>query len=790
MLLKLYYIIYEILADLGDIMISSKQNDIATKNKLIIVLLKNIILLIVSFSITNLTLVDKFMPFAIAILAFSFWTKGVSPLFCLLGCALSTSLFANGDIIQRLIELVDLFILLIVIGKITTLKKWSLGLIIIFVKVINIVIFKLYTDDSIYFSLLESLLSISAFYLILKGVECIENIYINKKLSNDQIYSFIILLFLTILGFGNFSYMDINFIHIISILICFIACAVLGGEFSAMLGLFLGFLNVITINENFLFLVYISFAAYISSLLIKLKNFGVIISYIIVNIILAYISDQNELFLKYGIEMLMASFIFLLLPNAFFVKTKLLFKIKDKTFDKTDLHLSRFKKMTANRLNEISQVFKNTGDLFISAAKENMNYKGNVSKIIGFLAKEVCTDCEKMEQCWEQDFLQTYNAINSMFISYEQNGEIIMNEETKAFLNKCPSSQNLYDNADALFSNYFINVQWKNKIEESKLVAGEQLCGVSRVISDISSKISDGFIFLEKVESNLYDKLCSIGYRPNEVCVENSSTGMTVMVNMKSCNGSKKCKANVEKCVSIACGKKMMLADERCMGYGKQNCITRYQQLKRFSIYTGLASVAKKGVCGDSHSFYGLENGKYMMLICDGMGSGSKARRESEAVAALLENFFHAEFDDRTILSTINKLLILKSPDEMFSTIDMCVIDLVKGKLKFTKIGAPHSYLIRNGNVIKITPGALPIGILDEFEPMVDEKNIADGDLIVMFSDGVADIEPENKDWIIETIGKSKNPQVVADRILQKTLQIEAQKDDITVVVGRICERN
>jgi stage II sporulation protein E len=771
-------------------MITSKNTPYATKTQITHMIFKNSIILILAFLISDIVLLDQFSPFAIALLAFCFLDNGISPLFCLLGSVISISVFGQGDLIQKYIELVNLFIILAIAKRFIALKKWHFGLFILACKVITIVIFKRYLDDTIYYSLGEALLSSGIFFMLICCYRCIWNILSNRKISNEQVLSLFAILFILLLSFSSLNFQQIYLSRILIVLLCLTSCYIFEGYLSVMIALTAGFIYTVITKSDFLFMVNLIIAAFATRFFSKFKRFFVVLSFILVDVIVGYTVSNVDIFLNYGIEMLVASFIFYALPEIAFEKTKRLFRFKDERKNKNELHLQRFKKMTSSRLCEISSVFKNTGDLFISTAKENMNHKGNASKVIGYLAKEVCYSCDSLENCWENNFLETYNAINSMFICYENQGEIAMEEETKRFLGTCQHPKALYDYADALFSNYLINLKWKKKVDESKLVAGEQLCGVSRVITDISKKISDGFVFLEKVEDDIYENLSLMGYRPNEVCVEDSACGMSVAVNMKACNGEKKCKKSVEKCVSIACGKKMMLVDERCTGYGKNRCITRYQQLKRFSIYTGLASVAKKGVCGDSHSFYGLENGKYMMLICDGMGSGSKARRESEGTAMLLENFFHAEFDEKTILSTINKLLILKSPDEMFSTVDMCVIDLVKGKLKFTKIGAPHSYLIRNSQANKITPGALPIGILDGFSPMVEQRDIVDGDLIVMFSDGVADVHDEDGDWLIEAIGKTKNPQVVADRILAVTLDGEKQKDDITVIVGRIAQRS
>jgi len=614
----------------------------------------------------------------------------------------------------------------------------------------------------------------------------------NKRslLSDEEVVSLLLVALLLVLGIGEINLFGVYLRRVLSVLFCLMVAYLGGGGIGAAAGIALAFANVLAGGESITYVGSMGAAGLIAGALRNLQKPGVVLGFIFTSMLAIYIVEDYMGLLIPAIETAVACIVFVSIPKKAYKRLGRYIDINLKRAFDRDLHLTRFKEITSGRLLEISRVFKNTGDLFISAANEKMKVKGNVSKVIGYLAEDVCADCKLLDQCWEHEFLETYNVLNRMFISFEQNGYIKNDDVSNAFLKRCLSSKVLCTTADELFKNYFINLKWKRKVEESKLVAGEQLSGVARVVKNLGDKLSGGFDFLDEIEDAIYVRLDSLGLRPKEVCAEDSGIGVSVVVKMRSCNGVRYCRGKVEKCVSIACGTKMKMLEDRCNSCGKDYCITRYEQAKKFGIYTGLASAAKKGVCGDSHSFSGLENGRYMMLICDGMGNGGKARRESQATAALLENFFHAEFDETTILNTINRLLILKSPDEMFSTVDMCVLDLIKGEMKFTKIGAPHSYIIRKQNAYPINAGALPIGILDEFKPMVQNRSIQDGDLIIMFSDGIADIEPngEGADWIKDIVGTTKNPQVAADRILTAALALGEQKDDMTIVAGRIAE--
>ena len=74
------------------------------------------------------------------------------------------------------------------------------------------------------------------------------------------------------------------------------------------------------------------------------------------------------------------------------------------------------------------------------------------------------------------------------------------------------------------------------------------------------------------------------------------------------------------------------------------------------------------------------------------MGSGGRASEESCAAIELLEDFMETGFDKDIAIKMINSVLVLKSNEESFSTLDMAIIDLYSGIAEFIKIGAVSSF--------------------------------------------------------------------------------------------------
>lgn len=210
-----------------------------------------------------------------------------------------------------------------------------------------------------------------------------------------------------------------------------------------------------------------------------------------------------------------------------------------------------------------------------------------------------------------------------------------------------------------------------------------------------------------------------------------------------------------------------------------------------YKMEIGIAGYAKEDkVSGDSYLCTGFEDNGYLIVLSDGMGKGVRAAEESTLTVKMLHNLLKAGFEVELALRMINSILLLKSTDEIFSTLDMAYINLLTGKARFFKIGAAASYLKRGDEVKTIKVPALPMGIINRISVESLSFQLRRGDQIIIASDGIEDAErEENKsDWLktaIEEI-RSKDPQTMADLIINKAVQRYGlrEKDDMTVIVA------
>jgi len=189
-------------------------------------------------------------------------------------------------------------------------------------------------------------------------------------------------------------------------------------------------------------------------------------------------------------------------------------------------------------------------------------------------------------------------------------------------------------------------------------------------------------------------------------------------------------------------------------------------------------------------------NGKYLVALSDGMGSGQKAATQSKTAISLLEQFMDAGFDKDTAVNLINSILVLKSSDESFTTIDLTIVDLYDGEAEFLKIGAVPTFVKREDAIETIRTVSLPAGIFSNINTELVHKKIDSGNFIIMMTDGIIDAfkkEGRYEDNLINFIRdiKTINPQVIADMILDEAYRLSKgiPEDDMTVLVAKVWKK-
>lgn len=191
-----------------------------------------------------------------------------------------------------------------------------------------------------------------------------------------------------------------------------------------------------------------------------------------------------------------------------------------------------------------------------------------------------------------------------------------------------------------------------------------------------------------------------------------------------------------------------------------------------------------EGINGDS-SLIINENGHFLLLLSDGVGHAQDSAYLSLFLINSLNVYRKIERDINAQINNINTLLKSKVDEERYATLDYIDINLVNADMTMYKCGSFNSYLYRDSVLYKFKSSSPPIGILYHISTSPLEKQLIDGDILIIMSDGYG----ENIESIIENTLKNNshnNPNELCTLINDQLIQRQEVIDDKTLVVLKI----
>ncbi|MBR4203909.1 MAG: SpoIIE family protein phosphatase [Clostridia bacterium] len=181
-------------------------------------------------------------------------------------------------------------------------------------------------------------------------------------------------------------------------------------------------------------------------------------------------------------------------------------------------------------------------------------------------------------------------------------------------------------------------------------------------------------------------------------------------------------------------------------------------------------------------------DGKYYMILSDGMGSGREAALSSGIATSLLERLIRSGAQLETALKMLNQI-IRSTERECSATVDIAEIDLLTGEARFIKSGAAPSFVLRGDHVFRLQSKTIPLGIIRALDAEMIQFDVRQGDTVVMISDGAAR-SYEEVPWLLDLLSSNKTVREGDERTAAMTVVGEAasrgSKDDITCGILRV----
>lgn len=218
----------------------------------------------------------------------------------------------------------------------------------------------------------------------------------------------------------------------------------------------------------------------------------------------------------------------------------------------------------------------------------------------------------------------------------------------------------------------------------------------------------------------------------------------------------------------------------------------------RLRYEAGVAATSRSGTSsGDSNVVRRLSAGELVVMLSDGMGSGERARQESRAAVSLLEDLLELGLDRESALRTVNSVLVLRSTEEVFATVDLMSVDMTTGQAEFTKIGAAPTFVMRGRDVLCIPAQVVPIGILEDVSLESTRRMLQPGDMVVMMTDGVMEAlgdltASQKRSWMSRFLASTRHecPEDLASAVVARAVSLchDGLSDDMSVIAVKLDE--
>ena len=506
------------------------------------------------------------------------------------------------------------------------------------------------------------------------------------------------------------------------------------------------------------------------------RLFGAI-TYVVANAVAVLWAWEDPIRFSALYEVFIASVLFLLIPDRYLRRLGALLSRQEEGAVRR-----RVCEYVSRKLSLCAGAFRSVRDSLRASFPDPGLNDGDPAKIFDRAAQRVCAQCPLQGTCWQRDYVSTYSALNDALPVMLDRGKGEGGDFPGWFTARCIHFPRFLQAANEEVVALRYRRHYQSRLRESRGAVCRQYETLSDILSAAAAELSAELTPDPARERRLKQHLADLGLEgetavyydeAGHLRLELEGEGMEVLATPQE-----------QKALSDLMGMPMRCGEELP---GRVTLV----QAEPLMAVAGIAARRREGQTesGDTGTWFKREDGSLFVLLCDGMGSGEWAHRESALAVRLLEEFLRSGMDSAAALRTVNSALALRNEESgAFTTVDLLRLDLYTGSGEVCKLGAAPTYLRKGGTVGRFTGAALPAGLAPG-SPDVTRLDLVPGDCVVLTSDGVADGEAD--DWLRELVAAfdGESPRELAQTVMEESEKRVGPADDRTTVVIQLKRR-
>ena len=395
---------------------------------------------------------------------------------------------------------------------------------------------------------------------------------------------------------------------------------------------------------------------------------------------------------------------------------------------------------------------------------------------VSTVSDAVCGKCRGKTTCWDDQYSET----NQVFRQLSRQ-QTVTPEQVAAALPDCDHGEELAERFRACARQAAIGKTMVARLAETRQLLFAQMQMTEEILGAAGNRLR--IRFSREQTRQVTGLLERGGFPVHTVMVYRTAAGKLTMELYAAADSGLE-GSMVQQYLSDALACRLEYTETTDAGREMRICLWERPKYQ-VACFASQASASDDLPSGDLYASFSDGMGNCYLVLSDGMGSGRKASLDARIVLANFRRLVQSGVSWETAMQMVNSIMLTKSREESFATMDIVRIALETGEATMIKYGA-SSTLLKQGEVVKLYQApTYPVGIIGKPVPYTKTVPLADGDVVIMTSDGV---DATLYQFLKQKLLESDDLQSVAQAVCSKAQRgfSTENADDVTVLLARM----
>ena len=405
---------------------------------------------------------------------------------------------------------------------------------------------------------------------------------------------------------------------------------------------------------------------------------------------------------------------------------------------------------------------------------------GDLGQVYRAACETACRSCRRRDTCWQQEYGDLQRLLGDLAHPLRTNHSIEPELLPAWFTARCLRPQRFCGALNDAYRSALRRQALQSREVQLHRLMGRQYASLGTLLEDAARRAGAGTEYDAVLESRV--RRVVRAYLPRAktaVCLTAGRLYIDLQLQKDSPEVTGDHSAMLRS-LEGALGVRLL---EPVLLNSAQGAVLRIRQQEALALncFSAVRKKAGETICGDHHLTLHTDDGRGVLLLSDGMGTGRQAGELSRRALELVASFVDSGCGLAESTAAVLPVLAARFEEWGFVTLDLCEVSLFTGAATLLKYGAAPGFLIREGRLTRLEARALPAGLEPmEGEPPTIHLRLQAGDRLVLLSDGVW--ESEQTQMLLRDSAHLDGQQLA--NLLVEQSAGRGSSDDMTVLVA------